>query len=136
MSAKALRYTEVSCRLAAARPSHSHIIMAACSTATMLRLCPVQLADFGLTRVLDVDKKTHVSTQTYGTVAYMPPELLSASRLTKSVSGHADAIGIHWGHAASLACMAVLGLRQRCQKKCLPPRRGALERLLHAQSCA
>ena len=45
----------------------------------------VQLADFGLTRVLDVDKKTHVSTQTYGTVAYMPPELLSSSRLTKAV---------------------------------------------------
>ena len=32
-----------------------------------------QLADFGLTRVLDVDKRTHISTQTYGTVAYMPP---------------------------------------------------------------
>ena len=45
----------------------------------------LQLADFGLTRVLDVDKKTHVSTQTYGTVAYMPPELLSDSRLTKAV---------------------------------------------------
>lgn len=44
-----------------------------------------QLADFGLTRVLNVEKKTHVSTQTYGTVAYMPPELLSSSRLTKAV---------------------------------------------------
>ncbi|MFZ8315901.1 protein kinase, partial [Staphylococcus aureus] len=44
----------------------------------------VQLADFGLTRVLDVEKHTHISTQTYGTVAYMPPELLSDSRLTRS----------------------------------------------------
>ena len=35
--------------------------------------------------MLEVDKKTHVSTQTYGTVAYMPPELLSSSRLTKAV---------------------------------------------------
>ena len=55
----------------------------------------MQLADFGLTRVLDVDKKTHVSTQTYGTVAYMPPELLSASRLTKSVSRRTDASELH-----------------------------------------
>ena len=32
-----------------------------------------------------MEQKTHVSTQTYGTVAYMPPELLSSSRLTKAV---------------------------------------------------
>ena len=44
----------------------------------------VQLADFGLSRVLDHEKHTHISTQTYGTVAYMPPELLSDSRLTRS----------------------------------------------------
>ena len=43
-----------------------------------------QLADFGLSRVLDHEKHTHISTQTYGTVAYMPPELLSDSRLTRS----------------------------------------------------
>lgn len=43
-----------------------------------------QLADFGLSRVLDHEKHTHISTQTYGTVAYMPPELLSNSRLTRS----------------------------------------------------
>ena len=34
----------------------------------LLRLCALQLADFGLRRVLDVDKKTHVSTQTYETL--------------------------------------------------------------------
>ena len=44
----------------------------------------VQLADFGLSRALDHEKHTHISTQTYGTVAYMPPELLSNSRLTRS----------------------------------------------------
>lgn len=54
-------------------------------TVCMVRM---QLADFGLTRVLDVDKRTHISTQTYGTVAYMPPGAESAScaimRLTKT----------------------------------------------------
>ena len=55
------------------------------STGTDARGFTCKLADFGLTRVLEVDKKTHVSTQTYGTVAYMPPELLSSSRLTKAV---------------------------------------------------
>lgn len=43
-----------------------------------------QLADFGLSRVLDRETHTHISTQTYGTVAYQPPELLSNSRLTPS----------------------------------------------------
>ena len=58
----------------------------------------VQLADFGLTRVLDVDKRTHVSTQTYGTVAYMPPELLSSSRLTKAVRPPAMLASHSQGH--------------------------------------
>jgi len=44
----------------------------------------VKLADFGLSRVLDKETHTHISTQTYGTVAYQPPELLSNSRLTPS----------------------------------------------------
>ena len=121
MSAKELRYTGRLVRSAVARRSPSRVTMAVCLTARLLRLCAVQLADFGLTRVLDVDKKTHVSTQTYGTVAYMPPELLSASRLTKSVRRHADANEPLLEHAASLACLAVLGLRQGCQQECQLP---------------
>ena len=47
----------------------------------MLTLC--RLADFGLSRVLDLDA-THISTQSLGTVPYMPPELLSQGKLTKA----------------------------------------------------
>ncbi|EIE22674.1 kinase-like protein [Coccomyxa subellipsoidea C-169] len=54
------------------------------STGTDARGFVCKLADFGLSRVLDHEKHTHISTQTYGTVAYMPPELLSDSRLTRS----------------------------------------------------
>ena len=82
----------------------------------------MQLADFGLTRVLDVDKKTHVSTQTYGTVAYMPPELLSASRLTKSVSHHADASQVQRERALSHAFLALPEI-----EAALPARMHALE---------
>ena len=35
----------------------------------------VKLADFGLSRLIDVSVQTHVSTQTYGTVGYQPPEV-------------------------------------------------------------
>ena len=49
--------------------------------------CCVQLADFGLSRVLDTDR-THVSTQTYGTLAYQPAELLQEGRLTKAADVH------------------------------------------------
>ena len=44
----------------------------------------LQLADFGLSRVLDTNG-THVSTQTYGTLAYQPAELLRDGKLTKAV---------------------------------------------------
>ena len=47
----------------------------------------MQLADFGLSRVLDTDR-THVSTQTYGTLAYQPAELLQEGRLTKAADIH------------------------------------------------
>ncbi len=53
----------------------------------MLNICKwaaVQLADFGLSRVLDTNG-THVSTQTYGTLAYQPAELLRDGKLTKAV---------------------------------------------------
>lgn len=56
------------------------------------RLCShvwhaMQLADFGLSRVLDTDR-THVSTQNYGTLAYQPAELLQEGRLTKAADVH------------------------------------------------
>ncbi|BDA45748.1 probable mitogen-activated protein kinase kinase kinase 11 at C-terminar half [Coccomyxa sp. Obi] len=54
------------------------------STGTDARGFVCKLADFGLSRALDHEKHTHISTQTYGTVAYMPPELLSNSRLMRS----------------------------------------------------
>ena len=43
-----------------------------------------RLADFGLSRILDLNS-THVSTQSIGTVPYMPPELLSTGRMSKAV---------------------------------------------------
>ncbi len=48
----------------------------------MLVTC--RLADFGLSRILDAHA-THISTQSFGTVPYMPPELLSQGRMTKAV---------------------------------------------------
>jgi serine/threonine protein kinase len=44
-----------------------------------------QLGDFGLSRLVDTGVHTHISTKTYGTVTYMPPEMLSQSRLTRAV---------------------------------------------------
>jgi serine/threonine protein kinase len=43
-----------------------------------------RLADFGLSRILDLNS-THVSTQSIGTVPYMPPELLATGRMSKAV---------------------------------------------------
>jgi serine/threonine protein kinase len=50
-----------------------------------------RLADFGLSRVLDMNA-THVSTQSFGTVPYMPPELLSQGRMTTKVDVYSFAI--------------------------------------------
>ena len=47
----------------------------------------MQLADFGLSRVLDTGR-THVSTQTHGTLAYQPAELLQEGKLTKAADVH------------------------------------------------
>jgi len=44
-----------------------------------------QLGDFGLSRLVDTGVATPISTKTYGTVTYMPPEMLSQSRLTRAV---------------------------------------------------
>ncbi|EIE27156.1 kinase-like protein [Coccomyxa subellipsoidea C-169] len=41
-----------------------------------------KLCDFGMSRLMDASQATHVSTQTYGTMPYMPPELLAHSQLT------------------------------------------------------
>ena len=40
-----------------------------------------KISDFGLSRVLDLDA-THISTRTYGTIVYMPAELLLSGRMT------------------------------------------------------
>ncbi|KAL0035971.1 hypothetical protein WJX77_009876 [Trebouxia sp. C0004] len=53
------------------------------STATDPRGFMCKLADFGLSRVLDLDM-THISTHTYGTISYMPPELLSQGKMTRA----------------------------------------------------
>lgn len=53
------------------------------STATDPRGFMCKLADFGLSRVLDLDM-THISTHTYGTISYMPPELLSHGKMTRA----------------------------------------------------
>jgi serine/threonine protein kinase len=42
-----------------------------------------QLADFGLSRILTADIYSHVITRTYGTVAYMPPEVLKTGHLAR-----------------------------------------------------
>jgi serine/threonine protein kinase len=43
----------------------------------------MQLADFGLSRILTHDTFSHVVTRTYGTMAYMPPELLKTGKLAR-----------------------------------------------------
>ena len=59
----------------------------------------LQLADFGLSRVLDTDR-THVSTQTYGTLAYQPAELLQEGRLTKAADVHSFSMIMYEMYAA------------------------------------
>jgi serine/threonine protein kinase len=41
-----------------------------------------KVSDFGLSRVLDAGS-THVSTRSYGTIAFMPPELIRDGRLAR-----------------------------------------------------
>eukprot|EP00884_Botryococcus_braunii_P016318 jgi/Botrbrau1/336/Bobra.0022s0290.1 len=42
-----------------------------------------KLGDFGLSRVLG-DQASHISTHTYGTISFMPPELVRDARLSKA----------------------------------------------------
>ncbi len=55
-----------------------------CGVPSNISFCLVlQLADFGLSRVLG-DLATHVSTRTYGTISFMPPELIRDAKLSKA----------------------------------------------------
>ncbi len=49
------------------------------------------MGDFGLSRVLEANA-THVSTGSYGTVAYMPAEMLRKGKMTKAVDVYSFAI--------------------------------------------
>jgi serine/threonine protein kinase len=51
-----------------------------------------QLADFGLSRILEGDQQTHVVTQTYGTACFMPPELLKSGHLSAAADVYSFAI--------------------------------------------
>ncbi len=59
--------------------------------------CPRRLADFGLSRLMDNDQ-SHISTQTFGTIPYMPPELLADGRMTRAVDVYS--FGIISAHPA------------------------------------
>jgi len=61
------------------------------STTTDPRGFIAKLADFGLSRVLE-HQATHVSTQTFGTIPYMPPELLNRGRMAKPADVYSFAI--------------------------------------------
>ena len=52
------------------------------STASDPRGFVCNVSDFGLSRVLDAGS-THVSTRSYGTIAFMPPELIRDGRLAR-----------------------------------------------------
>jgi len=53
-----------------------------------------QIADFGLARVLQ-DNATHVSTKSFGTVAYMPAEVLQHNRMSRGADVYSFAM-IMW----------------------------------------
>lgn len=61
------------------------------STAADPRGFTCKLADFGMARLLETNR-THVSTHTYGTISYMPPELLREGKLTRAVDAFSFAI--------------------------------------------
>ena len=49
------------------------------------------MADFGLSRLLD-PTMTHVSTKSYGTISYMPSEVLKEGRLTPAADVYSFAM--------------------------------------------
>ena len=64
------------------------------STTADSRGFTVKLADFGMARLL-AENSTHVSTKTYGTISYMPIEVLKHGKLTRAVDSYSFAI-IMW----------------------------------------
>lgn len=82
------------------------------STTTDPRGFLCKLADFGLSRVLDLDM-THISTKTYGTISYMPAELLSQGKMTKQADVYSFAMlskhpHLYSMHALMLCIMSTL----------------------------
>lgn len=80
-----------------------------------------KLADFGLSRLIDVTVQTHVSTQTYGTVSYQPPEVLATGHLSPAADVYAFGL-----LAAELASGDKVGVWKACAEK--GPRQGTGER--------
>ena len=80
------------------------------STTTDPRGFLCKLADFGLSRVLDMDA-THISTKTYGTISYMPAELLSQGKLTRSADVYSFAM---LSECAVACCHPSTALFQAC----------------------
>ena len=61
------------------------------STTADARRFTAKLADFGMARLL-AENSTHVSTKTYGTISYMPVEVLKHGKLTRAVDSYSFAI--------------------------------------------
>ena len=76
-----------------------------------------QVADFGLARVLK--DKSHIKTQTFGTVTHMPPELLARGTLSAASDVYAVGVlmweiftgekvcGVFWGSVCTYARLRV-----------------------------
>lgn len=52
----------------------------------------VQLADFGVSRLLNMEEQTHVVTQTHGTACFMPPEMLKSGHLSAAADVYSFAL--------------------------------------------
>ena len=73
-----------------------------------------RLADFGLSRMLDLNK-THVSTQTYGTLPFMPVELLSEGHMGKSADVSTASCLLH----CVITIVHIAGARHAPQLQCM-----------------
>lgn len=52
----------------------------------------MQLADFGVSRILNLDEQTHVVTQTHGTACFMPPEILKSGHMSAAADVYSFAM--------------------------------------------
>lgn len=78
-----------------------------------LLLCR-RLTDFGLARMLDLNR-SHLSTKSFGTIPYMPPELLADGRMSRK----SDVSVPCRGAAYTFACVADgLELRAASSLRC------------------